>query len=104
MPFYFFISLSEFVFIPVIFSYLSKAAPSRLSGLVFGYYFISKGIGVYISLNISKAIFSASLSHRGLYQYVDMFGLLAILAGLSAIIIFFAKFMVNSLSKFGATF
>ena len=105
VPFYFFISLSEFVFIPVIFSYLSKAAPSRLSGLVFGYYFISKGIGVYISLNISKAIFSASLSPiRGLYQYIDMFGLLAILAALSAIIIFFAKFIVNFLSKIDATF
>ncbi len=96
LPFYFFVGLSELIFMPTILSYLSKAISSRpeLSGLLISYFFISKGAGNYLSMTLAKAIFNTRVqTHQYLYYYILMFGLLTFFSVIFSLIILYAKFL-----------
>ena len=103
LPFYLLISLSELAFVPTVLSYLSKTISARpaLLSLGFGYFFVSKGSGAYLSMSVAKAILGTQIhSDQQFHQYIFMFSALTILASIISIAIFLVGVINTNLRNF----
>jgi dipeptide/tripeptide permease len=87
IPFYLFVSISEIMFFPSCLSYLSRISPVKLSGLIFSYFFTSRGIGIYFSMDFSRLVFNIDHTRNpGLLTYIFLFAIVAIIAILISLV------------------